>query len=131
MAAEDSGTGTSSRGFFDSLKALVAGFAALLETRLDLISTELEEEEERLKGMIVLGAIALFCASLGIIFLTLLIVVIFWDTHRFYVLGGFAVLYLALGLIAGLILRKKAMSKPRLLSATLSELAKDRERLES
>jgi uncharacterized membrane protein YqjE len=131
MAAEDSGTGTGPRGFFDSLKALLASLVALLETRLDLISTELEEEEERFKEMIALGAIALFCAGLGILFLTLLIVVVFWDTHRFYVLGGFAFLYLGLGLIAGLILRKKALSKPRLFSATLSELAKDREQLKS
>lgn len=130
MAAEDSGTGTGpSKGFFDSLKALVASFVALLETRLDLISTELEEEQERLKETIVLSVIAFSCASLGIIFLTLFVVVIFWDTHRFYVLGGFAFFYLGLGLIAALILRRKASPRPRLFSATLSELAKDREHL--
>ena len=132
MAAEDSGMGAGpSKSSFDSLKALPASFVALLETRLDLISTELEEEQERLKEMIVLNVIALSCGSLGIIFLTLFVVVIFWETHRFYALGGFALLYLGLGLIAALILRRKALSKPRLFSATLSELAKDREQLKS
>lgn len=132
MAAEESGTGTNRpKGFFDSLKAVLSGLVALLQTRLDLLATELEEEQERLKEMVFLGAIFLFCASLGVIFLTLLIVLIFWDTHRFYVLGGFAVLYLGVGLIAGLILQKKALSRPKLFSGTLSELAKDRERLKS
>ena len=120
-----------SKGFLNPLMTLLAKFVGLVHTRLDLISTELEEEGERLKEITLLGLLSLFCLSLGMIFVTLLIVVIFWETHRLYVLGGFALLYLTLGLVLGLMARRKAISKPRLLSQTLSELAKDRERLRS
>lgn len=132
MAAEDGGTGkTAPKGFLDSLKALLSTFVNLLEIRLDLISTEVEEEQERLKGAVFLGAIAFFCAGLGVVLLTLFVVAIFPEPHRLYLLGGFALLYLALGLLAGLCLRKKARSKPKLFSATLSELTKDCERMKS
>ncbi len=78
-----------------------------------------------------LTVVALFCVSLGVLLFTLLVVVVFWDTHRLYVLGGFSIFYLALGLFAGWRARKKGLDKPKFLSATLSELAKDRERLKS
>ena len=132
MGAETDRGGTTRRGgLFDSLRAVMASFVGLLQTRLDLASTEIEEERERLKELILLAAIALFCLSLAVILLTVLVVTIFWETHRFYVLGGLALFYLAAGSIAALILRKKAAGRPRLFSATFAELAKDRERLES
>lgn len=118
-------------GFFHSLNSLAATFVAVLQTRADLISTEIEEERERLKEMILLTVVALFCVSLGVLLFTLLVVVVFWDTHRLYVLGGFSIFYLALGLFAGWRARKNGLDKPKFLSATLSELAKDRERLKS
>lgn len=116
---------------FNPIKAILEKGLAFIHTRLDLISTELEEQREHLKEMILLGLVSLFFLSLGVLLLTLFIVAIFWDTYRLYVLGGFALLYLAAGVTVGLMLRKKANSKPRFLSATLSELAKDRERLRS
>lgn len=118
-------------GLFHSLNSLAATLVAILQTRADLISTEIEEERERLKEMILLTVVALFCVSLGVLLFTLLVVVVFWDTHRLYVLGGFSIFYLALGLSVGWIARKKGLDKPQFLSATLSELAKDREHLKS
>ncbi len=130
MASEDSGASASRpAGFFKLVRTLLSTLVDLLQTRLELARTELEEEGERLKTIILLAAIILFCASLGVLLLTILVVVIFWDSHRFFVLGGFVVFYFGLALIAGLILRKRARSRPRLFSATLSELDKDCERL--
>ncbi|HEV8341922.1 MAG TPA: phage holin family protein [Candidatus Binatia bacterium] len=132
MAAEETQTAsTSARGLFSSLRSLPAALLDTLKTRLDLLLTELEEERDRLTKILLLAAISLFCLSLGILFLTLFIVAIFWDTHRLYVVGGFAALYLILAGITWLILRKKARLRPKFLSATLSELAKDRDRLRS
>ena len=132
MGAEaDRGDRLRQGGFFDSLRAVVASFVGLLQTRLDLASTEIAEEGERLKQLILLAAIALFCLSLAAILLTVFVVVVFWETHRLYVLGGLALFYLAAGAIAALALRKKAAGRPKLFAATFAELAKDRERLES
>lgn len=118
-------------GFIDPLRSFLAKFVGLLQTRLELICTELEEEKERLKESVLLAAAALFFLSLGILLLTLWVVVLFWESYRLYVLGGFALLYLALGLILGLLAKLKARRRPRLFSATLSELAKDRDQLRS
>ena len=109
----------------------MASFVGVLQTRLDLASTEIAEERERLKELLLLAAIALFCLSLAAILLTALVVAVFWETHRLYVLGGLVLFYLAAGAIAALVLRKKAAARPKLFSATFAEFAKDRERLES
>ena len=130
-ADADRGDRTRQGGIFDSLRAVTASFVGLLQTRLDLASTEIAEEAERLKELILLVAIALFCLSLAAIFLTVLVLTLFWETHRFYVLGGLTLFYLAAGVIATLVLRKKTAARPKLFSATVAELAKDRERLES
>src|SRR2546422_601079 len=116
-------------GFFESLRSILTVFIAILQTRLDLLSTELTEERERLKEAILLAVVILFCASLGVLLLTIFVVATFWDSHRFLVLGGFILFYFGLALIAALILRKRALSRPRLFSATLSELHKDHEHL--
>jgi uncharacterized membrane protein YqjE len=130
MPAEETGTDAASpRGVFLSFKALLATLLDIVRTRLDLLFTELEEELERVKQIFLFAMISFFCLGLGVLFLTLFVVVMFWDTHRLYVVGGFAVLYLLLALLAGLSVRKKARSKPKFLSSSLSELAKDRERL--
>jgi uncharacterized membrane protein YqjE len=47
------------------------------------------------------------------------------------VLAGFSVFYLGIGTLAALVVRHKLRTRPRLFSATLSELGKDRERLTS
>jgi len=132
MADELSETGADREpGIFDSLKAVMTDFAALLLTRLELASTEFEEEMERLKRMLLLAAISLFCFSVGVILLTIFVIVLFWDTHRLLAVGGLATLYLLAGLIVALVMRSKAAALPKFLSATISEFVKDRERLRS
>jgi uncharacterized membrane protein YqjE len=61
----------------------------------------------------------------------LVIIFVFWDTHR--VLASIVVTsaFFAIAIVAGAVLRSKVRSKPRLLDATLAELAKDREQLAS
>jgi uncharacterized membrane protein YqjE len=132
MDGEVSETGpTDEPGFFKSLKSIVATLAALLHTRLELASTELEEELERLKRVLLLAAISLFCAGVGIVLVTVFVVAVFWDTHRFVVLGACAALYLIAGVMLALAARRSVTGRPRLFAATISELGKDREHLES
>jgi uncharacterized membrane protein YqjE len=45
------------------------------------------------------------------------------------VLGAFAAFYLALGAVALWVWRARVRSRPRLLAATLGELARDRDQL--
>jgi uncharacterized membrane protein YqjE len=128
MAAENGGLETvAPKGFFDSLKTLLSAFLELLETRLHLISAEVELEEEKFKEIAFLAGIAFFCVNIGVIVLTFLVVVFFAEAHRLYALAAFVLFYFGVALIAVLSLRRKTRTKPKIFSATLSELAKDRE----
>lgn len=115
----------------DSLKSLLATLVDILRTRLDILTTELEEEKIRLGKLLLLAFAALFFLSLGLLFLSLLVIAAFWESHRLAVIGGLAGFSLGLGLVCGMLVRRRAKSKPGLFSTTLSELGKDRDRLTS
>lgn len=116
-------------GLFESLKNLAGALLAIIHTRLDMLSHDIEEARLHVGLMLVYVCAALLCFGLSIMLLTVFIVVLFWDTHRLPVVGGLCVFFLAAGLLSLNSLRRHALSKPRLFSATLAELHKDRERL--
>jgi len=130
VPAEESGPDAApSHGLLASLRNLAATAVGILQTRLELLATEVEEERLRLLQIALWAVIAVFLLALGILTLTLFVVILFWDTHRVLVTGLLAVLYLVLGAAIGLAARSKARAKSKLFSASLAELAKDREQL--
>ena len=132
MVSETQNPGTSRRGgLFDSLKVLMATLIAIAHTRLELLSTELEEERVRLSSMLGWTLVALFCAGLGVVLATLFVVLALWDTHRLLALGIPAILFLLGAALAWLVVRGKARAKPRLFAASLTELSRDRKELTS
>ena len=117
-------------GLLDSVKRLASTLIAIISTRLELLANELQEERLHLTQMFFLSLIALFCFGMALLLLTIFITVLFWDDHRIAVLGGLCALFFISGTVIALLLRSKARSRPRLFSASLAELAKDREQLE-
>lgn len=116
-------------GLLASLQRLLATLLDIVQTRVAIVATEFEEERARLRELVVFGFVALFFVNLGIVLLTLFVVMLFWETHRLYVMGGFALLYLGVGVVAGISLRHRLKSRPRLFATTLAELSKDRDQL--
>lgn len=114
-----------------SLRTLLATVAAIAHTRLELLSTELQEEMHRVAQIMVWTIIALLAAGIGLFLTALVIIFIFWDTHRLFASLAVTGAFFALAAVAGLVLRAKVRGKPRLLDATLTELAKDRDQLAS
>ena len=130
MPAEESGSQPETGGgLFNSVKTMVSTLLAIVQTRAELLSTELEEERIRLTSMLAWGFVTLFCAGLGIIFVTLLFVLALWDDHRLLAVGIPAAVFLLAAFAAARVAASKAQAKPKLFSASLAELAKDRERL--
>lgn len=126
MADPASSGAPSGGGLIDSLRSFMASWVAVVKTRVEIVSTELEEQREWMQRILLLALATLFCVSLGLILLTLLVVVLFWDTDgRLWVLGGFALLYLGGGAGLGLLLRHKLKTKPRIFASTAAELGKD------
>ncbi|HUQ50888.1 MAG TPA: phage holin family protein [Gammaproteobacteria bacterium] len=108
---------------------LLATAIGIAQTRLELLSTELQEEVHRVAEIMLWAAVALLAAGVGMFLLALLVIFVFWDTHR--VLASIAVtcVFFAIAAVAGLTLGAKVRSKPPLLDATLAELKKDRAHL--
>jgi len=109
----------------------MATLLEILQTRVEIVATEFEEERVRLRELVVFGFLTLFFVSVGLTLLTLFVVMLYWDTHRLVVLGGIAMLYLGLGGLAGIVLSRRLKSRSRLFATTVSELVKDQDQLSS
>lgn len=120
-----------SSGLMESVKRMAGTLLAICHTRLELLSSEMEEEYLRIGQMLVYGSVALFCFGLAIMLLTVFVVVLFWDSYRLPVLGGLAVLFFVAGLLLCNALRRMAREKSKLFSVSLAELDSDRDQLTS
>lgn len=116
-------------GLFASISRLLATFVAMVQTRVQLLTTEIQEEVHRAASMALLALIALFTALIGLMFGGLTIVFAFWDTHRVLAAVLVTAGFLVFAGIAVVILVFKVQSHKRFLDATLTELAKDTEAL--
>lgn len=122
---------TAGKGLLESLSQLAATLVAIVHTRLDLLSSDLEEDREHWLALLVLALAALFLLGVGVVLATILLVMVFWDSYRLLALGGLAVFFLSAGLAVWQVALHRARAKPRLFAATLSELSKDRQQLAS
>jgi uncharacterized membrane protein YqjE len=120
---------TASKGLFDSLSTFASTLLGAAHTRLELLSTDFEEDRAHLLSLVCWYAGAMFCMALGLVLLTIFLVVAFWETHRLIALGALAGFFLLMGLLALAFARHKAKSKPKLFFASLLELLKDKETL--
>jgi uncharacterized membrane protein YqjE len=119
------------QGLFSSLTALAATLVAIIHNRLDLLSNDVEEERAHLLSLLVLVLTTLFFLGVGVILVTILLAAIFWDTHRFLILGALAGFFLLGGVATWRFAVCKMRAKPRLFAASLAELIKDRGHLDS
>lgn len=118
-------------GLFQSVNNFLATFVAIVHTRLELLTTELQEEVRQVGAILLWAFIAAFAAVMGLFLGALAVIFVFWDTHRLAASLAMIALFVALAVVAGLILRHKLTTKPPLLDDTLAELAKDRDQLKA
>ena len=109
-----------------STRKLLDTALGLLQIRIELFATEIEEEKARLLSALAFGAAASVLLSLGVIFLALTLTVLFWDEYRLLVLALLSGVFLLAGLVALAVASRNARPRERLLSATVAELKQDR-----
>lgn len=124
MGAAPGGSGLGAR-----LRGLGATVLAILQTRIELLATEVQEEKVRLGGLLAWAAVAFFFLGFGAVLLALFLTVLLWDTHRLLALGVFTSLFLFIGIVAAVIVARLSRQGSRLFSASIAELAQDREAL--
>ena len=110
---------------FNNLKRMAGTVLAMAQTRAELLAVEIEEEVQRLFGYLMLSLVALFCFGIAVLLAILLIIILFWDTHRVAVVAGLMGFFAILTIGIGLWVRNCYRQKPRFLSATMNELSKD------
>lgn len=120
-----------SKGLFESLSMLAATLIAIVQTRLELLSVDLEEERAHLLSILVLILTAMFFIGVGLVLAVILLVTAFWETHRLLVLGTLSGVFLLAGIAAVVYILHKISTKPRLFTASITELDKDRQQLGS
>jgi uncharacterized membrane protein YqjE len=116
-------------GLFRSLANLLATAIGLVQTRLELLSTELQEEVHRVAEIALWSVVALLAAGAGLFLLALVVILLFWETHRVLAAVSVTGAFFAIAVVSALVLRAKLRAKPPLLDATLAELKKDRDSL--
>jgi len=118
-----------SPGLFDSVRRLLANVAGLAHTRLELLSTELQEELARLGLSLLAALVSLLFVILGVALATVALLIAVGEDYRLTAAVLLAVSFLVIGGLSAAWMRRLAQVKPRVFDASLSELRRDRDLL--
>ena len=110
---------------FDSAGRFGASLLAMLQTRVELASVELQEEAQRALRYLVLSLAALFLAAMTVILITFFVILLFWDENPLAAVAVLAVLYGVGAFLLTARVKAEIRSRPALLAHTLAELRKD------
>ena len=116
-------------GLIGSLRRFGHSIFHVLQTRLEILSTEVAEERFNLAklGLVALGVLVLL--QTGLLFALLFVVLAVGGEHRLLAIGVSALVMLLGALAGGIWLRGWLKRRPPMFAATIAELRKDGERL--
>lgn len=118
-------------GPFESLKELGRTALDILQTRFDLLVTEISEEQGRLAELLLYAALALFCLFLAAVIVAGFVIASLWDTPwRLLATGVMFAGLVGGGVACSIAFFRKAGARPRPFSTSLDELGADLERLQ-
>jgi len=119
----------SQENLLSSIKGLAATVASIAQTRLELLSIDVQIARKKFISLLILIVGALFFLFFGLVMLALLIVIYSWEADRMMALGLLTAAFLIIGLILALLITQSLRTMPKLFEASIAELAKDREEL--
>ncbi|MBH9397238.1 phage holin family protein [Pseudomonas aeruginosa] len=112
-----------------SLRRFGAAFLGLLHGHVELFGIELQEQKANTLRLLLFAGLALVFALLLLVGLSLLVLIVFWDTNRLAAALGLCLFYVIGSLYCGWRLYQSINDESSPFSAPLEELANDRERL--
>ena len=119
----------SQENLLSSIINLASTGASIAQTRLELLSVDVQIARNKLISLLVMIVSALFFLFFGLVMLALLIVIYSWESDRMLALGLLATAFISIGLILALVIMKALRNMPKLFEASIAEFAKDREEL--
>jgi len=119
----------SQEDLLSSIKNLAATGASIAQTRLELLSVDVQIARSTFISLLVMIVCALFFLFFGLVMLSLLIVIYSWESDRMLALGLLTSGFITIGLILAILIVRSLRTMPKLFEASIAELAKDREEL--
>lgn len=119
----------SQENLLSSIKNLAATGASIAQTRLELLSVDVQIARSKFISLLVKIICALFFLFFGLVMLSLLIVIYSWESDRMLALSLLTSGFIAIGLILAILIMRSLRTMPKLFEASIAELAKDREEL--
>lgn len=111
-------------GMLAGVRRLFQTLSDVAANRLELFLVELKEERLRLFESLLLAAVAVGCAVMTLVLITLMALVLFWDTHRWLVLLLLTGAYAGAAAAAFVKLRSR-LQHWQSYSASLEQIKKD------
>ena len=126
---EGTGSGVNP-SLFASLRSFWSVLVAILHTRLELATVELEDVAIHGLTLVAVALVSLLALFSAFFWATFFVLALFWDTqYRLWVIGGTFAFYFIAGAVCFVIARNMILSRPRFLGQTLAELRRDVEGL--
>lgn len=130
MTTKDTRPGAAAaEGLLTSLRRFGATAIELVQVRLELIGTEIEEQKLRIMGGLVWAALGAMLIGLGLVLLVGFVVLLFWDSYRLHAVAVLTVVFLGGGALALRHAAARLKSAPGAFATSVAELAQDREAL--
>lgn len=114
----------------ESVARLADTLLAIVQTRIELAATEVEEESLRYFSYLMLSLAAMFFLGVAIVLGAILLVVLYWENNRIGILLILTLLFTVAGVVLGLRVRNKYRQKPKLMTHTMTELTRDADMLQ-
>ena len=131
MGPEEPWSGTERPlGLLASIRHFGATIIALVHTRIELLTTEVEEELQRGVNILLWMMLALLFGGLSILMFAVTLVIIFWDDHRVLVTALITAVFIITTAVMVYLANAHIKAKPRFMAASIEELKRDRAYLE-
>jgi uncharacterized membrane protein YqjE len=116
-------------GIVDSIRSTIATFLQILHTRVELFTTELEEEMHRVAAVLLWGALVVFFGGLFVLMVAITVIIAAGDEHRLTASIAMTGVFLAILVTAVVMLKTRMQQRTRLLASSIDELKRDRDAL--
>lgn len=118
----------SNSGLFSSVGRLLSNSVDLLLNRLNILSADVGISFQRLLSILSIFLFGVFFLCMAIFLVVILLVVIFWDTHKVLVISSLLGVFVIFGLALFALAKNKLKGMPHFFEATISELKTDQQR---
>jgi uncharacterized membrane protein YqjE len=113
----------------EPLRRLGSSLLTLGRIRLELLAIEVQEEKERIAGLVLWAVLAALLAGFAVLMLLVLAVVALWDTHPLLALGAASGVLVVAAALALRQLKLLTEQPATLFQASLAELRDDADAL--